>query len=117
MLSLKKASKVGEGGWTSGTLSRAHQKTITQIAFGGPPIGPEDSSGAASDEVGLSDLSDKQVGGRSGEGLYGDRYQAGFELWPGETCSGCELATVAPPLEMEIGGEPGAADFRLNYSF
>jgi len=97
MLSLKKASKVGEGGWTSDTLSRAHPRTISQIAFA-PPIGPEDSNGTAPDDVTLPDLSDRQIGGRSGEGLYDNHYRAGFELWPGEARSGSEPATVVPPL-------------------
>jgi len=65
MLSLKKASRGRESGWTSNTLSRTHARTITQIAFGDPPTGLEASGGPTSDEA---DLSDRQVGRRSGEG-------------------------------------------------
>jgi len=102
MLSLKKASRAGENGWTTNTLSRAHPRAITQMAFGDPPIGPEDSDVTTPDEVALSlsELSDGQIGGRSGEGLYDNRYRAGFELWAGETCSGSGTATtVIPPPE------------------
>jgi len=63
MLSLKKASRVGESGWTSNALSRTHTKTITQIAFRTHKTGPEDGGGAVSEEVELSDLSDGQAGG------------------------------------------------------
>jgi len=68
MLSLKKASKVGTSGWTSDALARTHPRTITQIAFKGPPTGPEDSGGAVFEEVELSDVSGGRVGERSGEG-------------------------------------------------
>ena len=65
MLSLKKASRVRENGWTSNALSRTHPRTITQIAFRVRPDGPDDSGGTTSEEVALSDLSDGR--GRSGE--------------------------------------------------
>jgi len=58
MLSLKKASKVGESGWT---LSRTYPRTITQIAFRGLPAGPEDTY----DD---SELSDGRVRRGSSEG-------------------------------------------------
>jgi len=67
MLSLKKASRVGENGWTSNALSGTHARTITQIAFRDPPVGPEDSGSTTSDEVALSDLSDRPVRGRGNE--------------------------------------------------
>ena len=66
MLSLKKASRARENGWTSNALSRTVAGTITQIAFRDPPVGPEDSSSSTSDESLHSDLSDGQVGS-SGE--------------------------------------------------
>jgi len=65
MLSLRKASKVRENGWTSNALSRTHPKMITQIVFGVPPNGPDDSGGTTSEEVALSDLSGGP--GRGGE--------------------------------------------------
>ena len=65
MLSLKKASRVRENGWTSNALSRTHPRVITQIAFRVPPDGPDGSSGTTSEEVALSDLSSRQV--RCGE--------------------------------------------------
>ena len=68
MLSIKKALKVRESGWTSDALSRTHARTITQIGFRDPPDGPEDSGDTASDEVVLSGLNDNQVRGRSGGG-------------------------------------------------
>ena len=67
MLSLKKASKVGESAWTSNALSGTRARTITQMAFWTPPIGPEDSDGTTPEEVTLSDLGGGRVGGRSGE--------------------------------------------------
>ena len=67
MLSLKKASRVREGGWTSNALSGVHVRTITQIAFRGSPNGPEHSSDTTPDEVALSDLSGRHTGGQSGE--------------------------------------------------
>lgn len=67
MLSLKKASRDREGGWTSDALSRTHIRTIAQMEFRGPSNGPEESGGTTSEEVALSDLSDRQVkGGGSG---------------------------------------------------
>jgi len=66
ILSLKKASKVGESGWTSNALSGTHSRTITQIAFRGPLSGPEDSDGAVSEEMVLSELGDRRVRRRSG---------------------------------------------------
>jgi len=68
MLSLKKASKMGESGWRTNTLSRAHPGMITQIAFRcSPPSGLEDGAGTIFDEVELSDLGDGQARGRSSE--------------------------------------------------
>jgi len=61
MLSLKKASRIKDIGWTSDALSRTHARTITQIEFGNPPIGPEDSSDTTPDEVALSDLNNRQA--------------------------------------------------------
>jgi len=73
MLSLKKASTVGESGWTTNTLSRTHPGVITQIVFGCcPPSGPESGTGTTFDEVALSDLGDGRVrecgAERTGEG-------------------------------------------------
>jgi len=67
MLSLKKASKAGESGWTSNVLSRTHRRTITQIAFRVPLSGPEDSGGTVSEEVELSVLGGGRVRGRGDE--------------------------------------------------
>jgi len=69
MLSLKKASKSKGSGWTSDVLSRTHVKTIAQMEFGRPPVGPEDGGGTTSDEVALSDLSDRQGRGRSDDDI------------------------------------------------
>ena len=66
MISLKKAAKAGENGWTSNALSRTHVRTVTEIAFRPPPTGLEGSSGAVSEEVVLADLSDERVRRRSG---------------------------------------------------
>ena len=68
MLSLKKASRSKQSGWTSEALSRTHVRTVTQIEFEHPSSGPEDSGGTTSDEVALSDLGDRQIKGSSGEG-------------------------------------------------
>jgi len=68
MLSLKKASRAKEIGWTSDALSRTHDRTVTQIEFGGLPKGPEYTGGTTSDEVVLSDLSDRRVSGGSSGG-------------------------------------------------
>lgn len=68
MLSLKKASRSKQSGWTAEALSRTHIKTIPQIEFENPSNGPEDSGGTTSDEVALSDLSDRQVKEGSSEG-------------------------------------------------
>ena len=57
MLSLKKASKVRENGWTSNALSKTRPRTITQIVFRAPPDGPDNTGGTTSEEVALSDLS------------------------------------------------------------
>ena len=56
MLSLKKASRDKESGWTSNALSGAHGRTYTHMEFGLPSKGPEDSVDTRSDEVSLSDL-------------------------------------------------------------
>lgn len=60
MLSLKKASRVKEGGWTTDALSGAHGRSITQMEFGRPSINPQDSGDTATtfEEVALSDLGD-----------------------------------------------------------
>ena len=50
MLSLKKGSRVEGNGWTSDALSRTHPRVITQMAFGAPPIGLEDSDNTMPDE-------------------------------------------------------------------
>lgn len=94
MFSLEKASRVTENRWTSNALSRTHPRTITQIAFRDPPIGPEDSGDTTPDEVALGDLSDRQIGGRSDEGMFDNRHRTGLELWLGEMRSGSEPATT-----------------------
>ena len=68
MLSLKKTSRAKKIGWTSDALSRTHARTVTQIEFGDPPNGPEDTGGTTSDEVALSDLSNRHASEGSGEG-------------------------------------------------
>lgn len=68
MLSLKKASRAKEIGWTSDALSRAHAGTVTQIEFGDPPNGPNDTGGTTSDEVALSNIGNRRVSRGSGEG-------------------------------------------------
>jgi len=68
MLSLKKASRTKDNGWTADAFSRTRARTITQMEFGKPPSGPGAGDGTMSDEVVPSDLSDSQVRGRSGEG-------------------------------------------------
>lgn len=68
MISLKKASRDKEGGWTSHALSRTHVKTITQMEFGEHSNSPEDFSGTISEEVALSDFRDRQVGRGGDEG-------------------------------------------------
>ena len=69
MLSLKKASRARENGWTSDSLSGTHVRTITQMEFERPPIGPQDSHrGTASDELEFSTFSECEVKGRSSEG-------------------------------------------------
>ena len=72
------------------------------MAFGAPPIGLEDSDYTTPDEVGLSDPSDRQIGGRNGEELRDSRYRAGFVFWPGETRSGSEFAATAGMPRLEI---------------
>jgi len=67
MLSLKKAARVKEGGWTSDVLSGTHARTVTQMEFERPPIGPQDSYGTTSDELELSTFSGRQVKERSSE--------------------------------------------------
>jgi hypothetical protein len=67
MLSLKKASRITESGWTFDALSKTHARTVTQMEFGHPPDGLQDSGGTTSDEVALSDLSDKRVKGEGSE--------------------------------------------------
>lgn len=71
MLSLKKASRAKESGWTSDALSGVYVKTLTQIDFGDAP---NSSGGTTSDEVALSDPSDEGSGERSCEP--GDRSPA-----------------------------------------
>jgi len=68
MLSLKKASKARESGWTSNTLSGTHPRIATKIAFRNPPIGPEDGGSTTLGEVALADLSVQRVGGGSSVG-------------------------------------------------
>jgi len=70
MLSLKKASRVRENGWTSDSLSGTHVRTVTQMEFERPPIGPQQDSnrGTASDELELSTFSECEIKGRSSEG-------------------------------------------------
>jgi hypothetical protein len=68
MLSLKKASSVKVIGWTSDALSRTHIRNVTQMEFERPSNGLGDGGGTRSDEVALSDISDRQTRGRSGEG-------------------------------------------------
>lgn len=68
MLSLKKASRVKKSGWTFDALSKSHVRTCTQMEFGHPSNDPQDGGGTTSDEVALSDLSDRQVRGGSSEG-------------------------------------------------
>jgi len=65
MLSLKKASRVRENGWTSNALSRTHPRAITPIVFRAHPDDPDDSGGTTSEGVALSDLSGRR--GRDGE--------------------------------------------------
>ena len=48
MLSLKKASRTRESGWTYDALSRTHPRMVTSIAFGDPPAGLEDSGSITS---------------------------------------------------------------------
>jgi len=108
MLSLKKASKVGENGWTTDALARTHPRTITQIAFREPLDGPQDSGGTISDEVELSDFSDERVRRRGDGSLRDNRYRAGFMFCPGETRSGSEPATVVPHSSHKADEGPGA---------
>jgi len=68
MLSLKKASRSRESGWTSDALSRTHPKASMQIEFERPPSGTESGGGTASEEVALTEIGDGQVNGRNGEG-------------------------------------------------
>ena len=63
MLSLKKASRTMEAGWTSNMLSRTHPRVVTRIVFGDAPAGAEDSGDVTTDGVALSDLRDRQVRG------------------------------------------------------
>ena len=65
MLSLKKASTVREGGWTSDALSRTHPRVTTPIVFEGRRNRPE-GGGSITFDVELSDLNDGEVGSRSG---------------------------------------------------
>jgi len=67
MLSLKKASRNRESGWTSNALSGAHARTDTHLVFVLPSKGPEDSVGTGSDEVPLSDLYHSQGEERNNE--------------------------------------------------
>jgi len=67
MLSLKKAPKVRERSWASNALSTGCARTIPQIAFGDPPIGPEDSGGTTPEEAAHPDPTGRRVKGRSGE--------------------------------------------------
>jgi len=78
MLSLKKASRAKEIGWTSDALSRTHARTVTQIEFGDPANGPEDTGGTTSDEVALSDLRNRRVSGGTAEGPREGHCQAGI---------------------------------------
>ena len=66
MLSLKKASRDRESGWTSNAFSRTHPKIITPIAFRGRRNRPEDGGSITFDEMELSDLDGEQVSGQSG---------------------------------------------------
>ena len=65
MLSLKKASRARESGWTSDALSRTHPRIVTPIEFAGHRNRPEDGGRTTFDEVELSDLSDRWIGGTS----------------------------------------------------
>lgn len=67
MLSLKKASKVEENGWTSNALSGAQFRVTTRLVFAEPPsIGPGDTTGTTLDEVAPSDLDCNQRKERTG---------------------------------------------------
>jgi hypothetical protein len=68
MLSLKKASQATETGWTSHALSGMHARTISRMEFERPPNGLEGGGGTTSEDIALSDVSDEEVGGSSGEG-------------------------------------------------
>ena len=48
MLSLKKASRTRESGWTHDALSRTHPRMVAPIEFGDPPAGLEESGGIMS---------------------------------------------------------------------
>ena len=67
MLSLKKASRDKESGWTSNALSGAHGRTYTHMEFGLPSKGPEDSVDTRSDEGPFPDLGHSQGGGENSE--------------------------------------------------
>jgi hypothetical protein len=58
MISLKKASRNSERGWTSEALSRAHARTGTEMEFGPPSDGPEDGVGIRTEEVTAPDLNE-----------------------------------------------------------
>lgn len=61
ILSLKKALRVREGGWTPDVLLRTHIRTVIQTEFECPLIGPQGSYGITSDKLEPSDLSERQV--------------------------------------------------------
>jgi hypothetical protein len=69
MMSLKKASRARESGWSPDALSRTHVRTFTQMEFERPQIGPQGSCGTTSDELELSTFSELEVKGRSSEGV------------------------------------------------
>ena len=57
MLSLKKASRVKESGWTTDALSGTYARALTPLNFGRPSIDPRESDGTiSSEEVAFSGL-------------------------------------------------------------
>jgi len=67
MLSLKRASRDKESGWTSDALSGAQVKTGTHMEFAPPPEGSEEGVGTGSGEVSLADLDNSQENEKTGE--------------------------------------------------